>query len=165
MLERDATQAYQSSFTHLTDLKEWVGKEIGISEWIEITQERINKFAEATEDYQWIHVDAEMSAKKSPYKKTIAHGFLVLSLASKFTYDTYKVDDVVMGINYGLDKVRFPNATPVGSFLRGRVSLLDYKDIPNGAQYKLGVSFELKGQEKPACVAEFIAQAYVDPEK
>lgn len=153
--------AYSTTFAKLMDMQNHVGKELGLTEWMEITQERINDFAKATDDYQWIHVDPEMSAKHSPYKKTIAHGFLVLSLASKFTYEVYKVEDAVMGVNYGLNKVRFPNATPSGAMLRGRISLMNF-DIksPNSARFFLKVVFEIQGQEKPACVAEFIAQAY-----
>lgn len=154
------TEAYSSTFEHLADLKDYIGKEIGLTEWVTITQERINVFAECTEDHQWIHVDEERSEKYSPYKKTVAHGFLVLSLASKFSYEVYTVKDVVMGVNYGLNKVRFPNATPSGAKLRARVSLMDYKEIPGGARFVLGMTMELEGEEKPACVAEFVAQAY-----
>lgn len=153
-------EAYATHFDHLADLKDSVGKEIGLSPWLEVTQEKIDAFAKSTEDFQWIHVNQEMSAKHSPYQRTIAHGFLVLSFASKFVYDTCTVGDVVMGVNYGLNKVRFPNATPSGSWLRGRVSLIQYDEKPNGARYIIKIVFELKGQEKPACVAEFIAQAY-----
>lgn len=153
-------EAYATHLKHLTDLEHYVGKELGLTEWHEMSQERINSFAEATEDHQWIHLDEQRSAKESPYKKTIAHGFLVLSMASKMTYDTYSIADVSMGVNYGLDKVRFPNATPSGSLLRGRVSLMEYETIPGGAKYKVSVFFELQGQEKPACVAEFLAIAY-----
>ncbi len=156
-------QAYNTVIPHLVDFKDYVGKELGLTEWIEITQERIDLFAKATEDYQWIHVNPEMSAQYSPYKKTVAHGFLVLSLASKFTYEAYQIGDITMGVNYGLDKVRFPNATPVDALLRGRVSLMECKDIPNGCRFKVKVAFELKGEEKPACVAEFLAQVYADP--
>ena len=156
-------EAYETKFERLSDMKEHIGKELGISDWLTITQERINQFADATEDHQWIHVDPERSAKESPYKATIAHGFLVLSLASHFCYNTYKIDDIGMGVNYGLDKVRFMNATPVNANLRGRVSLMTFDDIPGGAKYKVKVIFELKGQEKPACVAEFVAMAYTKP--
>jgi len=154
------TEAYSTTFKNLADLKKQIGKELGLSEWLTITQNRIDTFAKCTDDLQWIHIDPERSAKESPYEKTIAHGFLVLSLASRFAYDTYKIEDVVMGINYGLDKVRFPNATLVDSKIRGRVSLLEYKEIPNGGHFKLKIEFELEGQEKPACVAEFLARAY-----
>ncbi|MCR9287895.1 MAG: MaoC family dehydratase [Bacteroidetes bacterium] len=154
-------EIYETRFKNLSDMKDHIGKELGVSDWITITQDRIDTFANATEDHQWIHVDPERSAKESPYKTTIAHGFLVLSLASHFCYNTYKVDDVGMGVNYGLDKVRFPNATPVNAKLRGRVSLMNYSDIPGGAKYTVKVVFELEGQEKPACVAEFVALAYM----
>ncbi|RMG88299.1 MAG: MaoC family dehydratase [Bacteroidetes bacterium] len=156
-------KAFETRFARLADMKDYVGKELGVSEWHTITQDEIDQFAAATHDHQWIHVDPARCAKESPYKTTIAHGFLVLSLASHFCYQTYKVDDVGMGINYGLDKVRFPNATPVNAQLRGRVSLLRYDEIPGGAKYALKVVFELKGQEKPACVAEFLAIAYRKP--
>ncbi|MEM7105684.1 MAG: MaoC family dehydratase [Bacteroidota bacterium] len=158
--QQQTDKPYASSFKRLSDMKDHVGKELGLTEWVTITQERINIFADATEDHQWIHVDPKMSAQNSPYKATVAHGFLVLSLASKFTYETYTVDDVVMGVNYGLDRVRFPNATVVGALLRGRVSLMSYAEKDGGARIKLSVVFELKGEEKPACVAEFIGQAY-----
>ena len=156
---------YGTHLTHLSKLKDYVGKEIGLTDWNLMTQEKIDSFAEVTEDFQWIHLDKKRAAKESPYKKTIAHGFLVLSMTSKITFEVYSFDDVTMGINYGLDKVRFPNATPSGSFYRGRVSLIDYKDIPGGAKYKVKIVFELKGIEKPACVAEFLAVAYADPSK
>lgn len=153
--------AYATRFTHLADLKNWIGKELGLTEWLTITQDRINAFADATEDHQWIHTDPEKSRQFSPYKTTVAHGFLVLSLASKFAYEAYAIDDVVMGVNYGLNKVRFPNATLVGAQIRARVSLLDFEEQPKAARYVLGVVFELKGEAKPACVAEFVAMAYV----
>lgn len=158
-------EAYSTNFKHLADLKEWVGKELGLSDWITISQERIDTFAKATEDFQWIHVDPERSNLYSPYKTTVAHGFLVLSFASKFAYDCYSVDDLTMGVNYGLNKVRFPNATPSGASIRARISLMDYEEKPGGARYILKIIFEIKGQEKPACVAEFIAQSYADPNK
>ncbi|MEL6652472.1 MAG: MaoC family dehydratase [Bacteroidota bacterium] len=152
-------QAYNTQFVHLRDMAAKVGEEIGLTDWFEITQERIDQFAEATGDPQWIHTDPERAAKESPYGKTIAHGFLVLSLASKFAYEAYQVDDAVMGINYGLDKVRFPNATPVDALLRARVSLMEFGMEDKTARFKLKMVFELQGQSKPACVAEFIALA------
>jgi acyl dehydratase len=154
---------YETKFSKLSDMKDHIGKELGVSDWLTITQERINVFADATEDQQWIHVDPERSAKESPYKTTIAHGFLVLSLASHFCYSTYKVDEIAMGVNSGLDKVRFMNATPVNAKLRGRTSLMKFEEIPGGAKYTVKVVFELEGQEKPACVAEFVALAYTKP--
>lgn len=159
-METTTDTAYQTDFKHLADMQAWVGKELGLSAWCKIEQSRINQFADATDDHQWIHIDPVKSAKDSPYQKTIAHGFLVLSLASKFAYETYTVGDAVMGVNYGLDKVRFPNATPVDSEIRGRVSLLNFEIKGNAARYKVNITFEIKGQIKPACVAEFIAMAY-----
>ncbi len=153
-------QPYKTEVAKLADLAQYLGKEVGLTEWVDITQENINTFATLTHDEQWIHVDVEKSKQFSPYKTTVAHGFMVLSYASKFSYECFSVGDVVMGVNYGMNKVRFPNATPVNARLRGRISIIDYKPLPNGAQYVMKVVFELEGQEKPACVAEFVAQAY-----
>lgn len=157
------TQPYATKLAKLEQLKNYVGKELGLTEWMTIEQDRINTFAEVTEDRQWIHTDPERSAAFSPYKKTVAHGFLVLSLASKISYDALSISDVVMGVNYGLDKVRFTNATRTGAKIRGRVSLMAFDPVPGGAKYKLSIVFELEGEEKPACVAEFIAMAYTPP--
>ncbi|MFT4762384.1 MAG: acyl dehydratase [Paraglaciecola sp.] len=151
---------YATKFEKIGDLEGHLGKELGLSEWITISQERIQKFAESTNDLQWIHVDVERSAKESPYGTTIAHGFLVLSMASAFSYQCYSFENIKMGLNYGLDKVRFMNAVKAGSELRGRISLMEYKAIDGGAKYKLKVVFEIKGVEKPACVAEFVAMVY-----
>lgn len=157
------TTPYSTKLKELSELKDYIGKELGLTEWITIEQERIDSFAETTEDRQWIHTDPERSAAFSPYKKTVAHGFLVLSLASKISYDAFSIENVVMGVNYGLDKVRFPNATKSDAQLRGRVSLMEYDAIPGGAKYKVKIVFELQGEEKPACVAEFLAMAYTLP--
>lgn len=157
------TQPYATKLAKLEQLKNYVGKELGLTEWMTIEQDRINTFAEVTEDRQWIHTDPEKSAAFSPYKKTVAHGFLVLSLASKISYDALSISDVVMGVNYGLDKVRFTNATRTGAKIRGRVSLIAFDPVPGGGKYKLSIVFELEGEEKPACVAEFIAMAYTPP--
>jgi enoyl-CoA hydratase/carnithine racemase/acyl dehydratase len=158
-------KAYCTEIQNLNELKQYIGKELGLSEWTTLTQEQIDSFARTTEDNQWIHINPDMAAKHSPYKKTIAHGFFVLSLASKFCYETFKLMDVSMGVNYGLDKVRFMNAVTVGAWIRARVSLMETIEIPGGVRYKTKIVFELKGQEKPACVAEFIAQAYANPNK
>ncbi|MCR9288572.1 MAG: MaoC family dehydratase [Bacteroidetes bacterium] len=152
---------YKTTFDHLTDMQDYVGKEIGLSDWLTIDQESVNSFAKLTKDEQWIHIDVEKSAKYSPYKTTIAHGFFVLSLASHFSYECIAFKDVGMGVNYGLDKVRFTNATPVGAKIRGRISLMEYEPKEGGAKYKLKLVMELEGQEKPACVAEWIGIAYV----
>jgi enoyl-CoA hydratase/carnithine racemase/acyl dehydratase len=156
-------EAYTTTFEKLEHIKDAIGKEVGLSDWYEITQELIDDFAENTGDYQWIHINPEMAKAHSPYKTTVAHGFLVLSLASKIVTEAIKINDVAMAVNYGLNKVRFPNATPVGALIRARVSVLDYKEIPGGARYVMNVVFEIKGEEKPACVAEWIGQSYVGP--
>ena len=153
-------EAYKTHFENLEEMSKSIGKELGISNWVEISQEKINLFAKITEDEQWIHIDVEKSAKESPYKTTIAHGFMVLSLASRFSYDTVSIASVKMGVNYGVDRVRFTSATPSGGLVRGRVSLLEFESKPGGAKYKLGIKVELKGQEKPVCVAETLAMGY-----
>lgn len=157
------TEAYSTEINKVSELEGLIGKEIGVSEWIEISQERINIFAENTEDMQWIHIDPERSAKESPYKTTIAHGFLVLSMASQIAYQILKIKDVGMSVNYGLNKVRFTNAVPSGAHIRGRIIMQEYKEIPGGARYIMKVVFEIKGQEKPACIAEWVGQAYGNP--
>jgi len=164
-MEQQTNTAYATRLTNTSELSAYIGKELGLTEWMPMTQQRINTFADATEDFQWIHTDVERSASFSPYKKTVAHGFLVLSMASKVSYDTFSIENVAMGVNYGLDKVRFPNATKSGNFFRGRVSLLECDEIKGGVKYKMVIVFELKGEDKPACVAEFIAIAYAGPGK
>ena len=160
-MEIQKTQkAHRSIFKNISEMENALGKELGLTPWKKMDQVRINTFAEATEDQQWIHTDEARCKKESPYKQTIAHGFLMLSMCSKIMYDSYEVGKVSMAINYGLDKVRFPNATLAGSKFRGRVYLAEFNIIPNGAKYKLNVIIELEGQEKPACVAEFLALAY-----
>lgn len=162
-MEQPTNTPHTTRLKELSELENYIGKELGLTEWMTIEQDRINSFAESTEDLQWIHTDPERSAAFSPYKKTVAHGFLVLSLASKISYDALSIENVVMGVNYGLDKVRFPNATRSGAELRGRVSLMEYDAVPGGAKYKVKIVFELKGEDKPACVAEFLALAYTPP--
>ncbi len=159
-MESKTDKAYKTKFNSISDLENGLGKELGLTEWFQITQEKINAFAEVTEDLQWIHMDMDRCIKESPYKTTIAHGFLMLSMCSKLMFESYEVNNIGMVINYGLDKVRFTNATPAGSFYRGRLSLLEFNSNPSGAKYKLKVIIELKGQEKPACIAEFLALAY-----
>ncbi|MDW3197462.1 MAG: MaoC family dehydratase [Cytophagales bacterium] len=153
-------EPYKTILEHLAELEGMLGQELGLSPWTTITQEQITTFAKITGDEQWIHIDVERSKKESPYGTTIAHGFMILSLASKFAYETMHISDVGMGLNYGLDKVRFMNATPSGAKVRGRISLMEYEAIDHGAKYKVKIIFELQGQEKPACVAEFLAHAY-----
>lgn len=153
-------QPYRTTIPHLADLPEYTGKELGLSDWVTITQADIDTFAKLTGDEQFIHVDPERAARESPFRTTIAHGFMVLSFASKFSYETLEIQDVAMGVNYGLDKLRFTSPTPVNGRVRGRTTLLSVEDQPPGVKYKLGIVFELEGQEKPVCVAEWLAMVY-----
>ena len=159
-MEELKNEPYKTTIPTLGDLSYFIDKELGLSGWADIKQEDINTFAEITDDEQWIHTDVEKSKKESPYGTTIAHGFMVLALASKFCYDTVHLADAKMGVNYGLDKVRFMSPTLSESKVRGRVSLMNAEMIEGGAKYKMKIIFELKGQEKPVCVAEFLAMAY-----
>ena len=159
-MKKSEENAYSTKFKELTELKNFIGKELGLTSWMQMSQKKIDDFAETTDDKQWIHTDPEKSALYSPYKKTIAHGFLVLSMVSRISFNAFSIKNVVAGINYGLDRVRFPNATKSDSAYRGRVSLMEFTVIPGGAKYKLKVEIEIKGEEKPACVAEFLALAY-----
>jgi acyl dehydratase len=142
-------------------LKEYVGKEIGVSEWLTITQERIAQFAEATEDRQWIHLDRERAEKESPFGTTIAHGFLTLSLISRFMKDVIQVrSGVGMAINYGLNRVRFPAPVRAGSKIRARVTLLSVKEVSGAYEAVFSVTVEGESGEKPCCVAESIVRYY-----
>ena len=151
---------FKTELKNLSELSNHIGKEIGISEWFEITQEDINQFAKLTHDEQWIHIDVEKAKKYSPYKTTVAHGFYILSLSTEFLYETFNIKSVKMGVNYGLDKVRFMSPTFSGGFVRGRVSLENVELSDASAKYKMCITFEFKGQEKPVCVAEFLAMSY-----
>ena len=159
-MKKSKENAYSTKFKELAELKNFIGKELGLTSWMQMSQKKIDDFAETTDDKQWIHTDPEKSALYSPYKKTIAHGFLVLSMVSKISFNAFSIKNVVAGINYGLDKVRFPNATKSDSAYRGRVSLMEFTVIPGGAKYKLKVEIEIMGEVKPACIAEFLALAY-----
>ncbi len=144
----------------LEELKSLIGQEIAVSGWIEISQERVNTFAEATGDHQWVHVDVERAKRESPFGGPIAHGFLTLSLLPKLMENAIKMTDVKMGLNYGLNKVRFPAPVLVGSKLRGRFKLLEVEDITGGAQVIFEVIIEREGSDKPVCVAESIMRRY-----
>ena len=147
------------SFDHLTDLQALVGETLGVSDWITVTQQRIQLFADATGDHQWIHLDAERAAK-GPFGTTIAHGFLTLSLLPEMGASAFKVLDTRMGVNYGLGKVRFPAPVPSGSRLRGHFKLTKYEPLDGGAQITCEVTMEREGSDKPVCVAESIARRY-----
>ena len=147
------------SFDHITDLQPLVGEIVGVSDWINVTQERIQLFADATGDHQWIHLDAERAAK-GPFGTTIAHGFLTLSLLPEMGASAFQVLDTRMGVNYGLGKVRFPSPVPSGSRLRGHFKLTKYEPLEGGAQITCEVTMEREGSDKPVCVAESIARRY-----
>jgi len=142
------------------DLMGQEGLKIGPSEWMEMTQERINTFADATGDHQWIHVDEEM-AKKGPFGTTIAHGYLTLSLAAKFMPEIIKINGMKMGVNYGTEKVRFLNPVKSGARVRGSGEFLEIKEVAGGYQSTLRVTIEIEGEEKPACVVDTISRYYV----
>lgn len=147
------------SFATLVELQPLVGQEIGVSDWIEVTQERIRLFAEATNDHQWIHLDAGRAAA-GPFGTTIAHGFLTLSLLPEMSASAFEVRDTRMGVNYGLDRVRFPAPVPSGSRLRGRFKLLRYEPIEGGAQLAVECTMEREGSDKPVCVAQSLARRF-----
>ena len=144
----------------IRELESRVGQEIGVSPWLEIAQDRIDLFAKATEDFQWIHVDRE-KAKSSPFGGTIAHGFLTLSMLPKLVESTFEFSDRKMGVNYGLNKVRFTAPVPAGAKIRGRFTLAKYEKIEgNGVQTTWSVVMEREGGDKPVCVAETISRHY-----
>jgi acyl dehydratase len=148
------------TWQHLSDLRELVGTLLGSSEWIEIDQARIDRFAAATDDHQWIHVDPERAAA-GPFGGTIAHGFLTLSLLPLFFESTYAIADSAMGVNYGLNKVRFTSPVPVGSRLRAHMTLESFDDIDGGAQMQFDIVVEREGQQRPVCVAQAIVRRYI----
>jgi acyl dehydratase len=147
-------------FDGIDDLRASVGTQIGVSEWYTVEQGQIDMFADATDDHQWIHIDAE-KAKDGPFGTTIAHGFLTLSLLPALVKGVYRVDGVKMGINYGLNKVRFTSPLPVGSKVRGNVELLDVADVTGGVQLTTKITVEIEGSERPALVAEWLTRQYV----
>ena len=142
-------------FTTFDDLQAAVGTEIGTTDWVEIDQDRVNAFADATGDHQWIHVDVE-KAKEGPFGGTIAHGYLTLSLVPWLGSQVFGLETPGAKLNYGINKVRFPNPVLVGSRIRAIVSVKDLADIPAGKQLTLGYVVEIEGQDKPACVAETV---------
>lgn len=146
-------------FPHLADMQGLVGQSIGTSEWLTVDQARIDLFAQATGDFQWIHVDP-VRAAEGPFGATVAHGFLTLSLVPILFETGFAIEDVRMGVNYGLNRVRFTAPVRVNSRLRGHFKLLDYTPIEGGAQLITEVSVELEGSPKPACVAESITRRF-----
>ena len=146
-------------FTSAEELKAAVGESLGYSDWLEVDQKRIDLFAEATGDHQWIHVDPEKAAA-GPFGTTIAHGYLTLSLLPLFVPQVLKVDNAKMGVNYGTNKVRFPAPVPVGSRLRATATLQDVTEVGGGVQVTAAVVVEREGGEKPVCVAESVSRYY-----
>ena len=143
----------------LRSIEDRVGKEVGVSPWVEMTQERIDKFARATEDFQWIHVDPKR-AKDSPFGGTIAHGFLTLSMLPKLSESTFEFAERKMGVNYGLNKVRFTAPVPAGAKIRGRFTLAKFEKLEGGVQVTWNVTIEREGGDKPVMVAESIGRHY-----
>ena len=148
------------TFQTLAEIASHVGQEVAVSDWIPITQQQVNQFAEATGDHQWIHVDVER-AKAGPFGAPIAHGFLTLSMLPRFFESSFEIVQSRMGVNYGLNKVRFTAPVPVGSRLRARMKLLKCEPVDNdGMQMTWEVAVEREGSSKPVCVAESIARRY-----
>ena len=146
---------------NIQELKQLVGQELGTSNWIEINQERINKFADATGDHQWIHVDTERAKTDLPGGQTIAHGFLTLSLLPMITQEIYKVKGVRHSLNYGSDRVRFTSPVPSGSRVRGRYTLKSAEDVKdNGVKIIGETTIEIEGKDRPACIVESIGIVY-----
>jgi acyl dehydratase len=141
----------------IDELPDSIGRQFGPTEWLTIDQQRIDQFADATGDHQWIHVDPE-AAKSGPFGATIAHGYLTLSLSSYFMFQLINVEGISMGINYGVDKVRFPSPVPVGSKVRGRAEIIEVTPIEGGYQVKTRLTIETEGGAKPACVIESLSR-------
>ena len=149
-----------STTTTMAELSGLAGTELGTSEWIEVTQERVNTFADATGDHQWIHVDVERAKAESPFGGPIAHGYLTLSLLIPMWSEVLTVTDATMGVNYGLNKVRFPAPVPVGSKLRLTAKLNGVEEIAGGLQVTVGAVIEREGGDKPVCIAEPVFRFY-----
>jgi acyl dehydratase len=149
-----------AAFATIEELRGAAGTDLGYSDWITIDQDRINKFAEATGDFQWIHVDPERAAA-GPFKTTVAHGYLTLSLLPIISGGMLRVDGVRMAVNYGVNKVRFPAPVPVDSKVRGHVEIVSVEDVTGGVQVTARTTIEREGGDKPVCVAESVARFYV----
>jgi len=147
------------TFARPAALLDAAGTDLGCSEWLEIDQSRINQFADATGDHQWIHVDP-VRAADGPYGKTIAHGYLTLSLANLFLPQIMRVENTSMGVNYGCDRVRFPAAVPVGSRVRGRGEVVSAEEVKGGVQVVVRMTIEVEGSDRPACVIDTISRFF-----
>ena len=150
-----------STTTTLAELPSLKGQVLGVSEWFEVTQDRVNTFADATDDRQWIHIDPERAAAESPFGGPIGHGFLTLSLFIPMWSQVLQVTDVKMAVNYGLNKVRFPKPVRVGDRVRARVVIIDATDLTEGGiQIVSRITVEIEGEDKPACVADMVSRTY-----
>jgi len=149
-----------STTTTLAELPKLAGSELGVSDWFEVTQERVNLFADATDDHQWIHVDPERAKAQSPFGGPIGHGYLTLSLLIPMWAQVLTVTDATMGVNYGLNKVRFPAPVPVGSKIRLTATLKSVEEVAGGYQLTIGAVIEAEGAAKPVCIAEPIFRTY-----
>jgi len=145
------------TFASTAELAGAVGADLGTTDWITVTQDQVDKFADATLDHQWIHTDSDR-ARQGPFGGPIAHGYLTMSLASHFLSDLARVDGISMGINYGVDKVRFPSPVPVGSKLRGHGEVVDVKEVPGGVQAVVRVTIEREGGDKPAAIVDTVSR-------
>jgi len=142
-------------------MKALVGQEIGVSDWIEVTQDLIDRFADVTGDHQWIHVDVERARRETPFGTTVAHGFLTLALVPMMMHRIFRLDGVARSLNYGSDRIRFPAPVPSGARVRGRYRLNAADDLPDGAvRLRHQMTVEIEGSDKPACVAEIISIVY-----
>jgi acyl dehydratase len=148
------------AFGNLEELAARVGQEVVVSDWLEVTQERIDQFADATGDHQWIHVDVERARRESPFGTTIAHGFLTLSLLSHFLNNSLEFGNSKMGVNYGCNRLRFTAPVKAGSRLRARFKLKEFQRIEGGVQMIWDVAMECEGQQKPVLVAEWVGRRY-----
>ncbi|MDP5183609.1 MaoC family dehydratase [Blastococcus sp. BMG 814] len=146
--------------TTLVELPSYKGKELGVSDWVEVTQDRVDLFADATDDHQWIHVDVERAKAESPFGGPIGHGYLTLSLLIPMWTQVLTVTDTTMAVNYGLNKVRFPAPVPVGSKVRLTATLADVEEIKGGYQLTVSAVIEREGGEKPVCIAEPVFRFY-----
>jgi acyl dehydratase len=149
-----------ATVTTLAELPSYKGKELGTSDWIEVTQDRVDLFADATEDHQWIHVDVERANRESPFGGPIGHGYLTLSLLIPMYGQVLTVSDARMGVNYGLEKVRFPAPVPVGSRVRMTAVLEDVQEVAGGLQLTVAATIEREGGDKPVCVATPVFRVY-----
>jgi len=149
-----------STTATIAELPSLKGRELGTSQWIEVTQERVNTFADATDDHQWIHIDVERAKKEGPFGGPIAHGYLTLSLLIPLWSQVLTVTDATMGVNYGLNRVRFPSPVPVGGKIRLRATLTDVEEVKGGLQLTVSAVIEREGGDKPACVAEPVFRIY-----